>query len=427
MDLTERMNFYETYIVKLQRRIKKLEENPDPGRLKVNKMRYELELEEAKHILEAWKEGRPLSNGGDLMAGILTRSMGFVPAGSVGAAFQTMTPQKYLDHAKERGLPVDRSCDMTMMPFAMMECRDLPLEDVAICDHHACTPMMLRGIYMAYKGEVHTYYIDIPFEQNDSAVSYVADQLREFIEYAEKMFGDRGIRYDEEKLVELLDMRDRMQRINEEVYEMLKHRPCPIGGYDAFLVVGIDNPSKKAIEYAEARKEEIKERLEKGIAAVPGEKLRLMWTTTRPFFMDPFSVLAKWKANVCFFYSGPVGTWAPFPERVFWKERPLSPLERVAAHALSDQWAHSGFRWVEPMIWICKDLGIDAIINYNMVGCVATLGLRKIIEERAEQELGIPTLQLEGKQWDTRYMDKEAISQRLEVFAQMCLMNKGLL
>lgn len=421
MDIIERMNFYESYILKLQKRIKRLEENPDPHRLRANKMRYELELEESLAVLRAWKEGRPLSNGGDMTAGILTKAMGFVPAGSVGAAFQTMTPEKYLEHARKRGLPVDRSCDMTMMPFSMMETGDLPLEDIAICDQHACTPMMLRGIYMAAKGEILTYFIDIPLEQNDEAIEYVAGQLEEFIEFAEKRFRNEGIRYDEDKLVELLDIRDRMQAINVEVYELLKVRPCPIGGYDVFLLVGIDSPSKKALEYYEARRDEIKERVEKGIAAVPNEKVRLMWTTTRPFFMDPFSVLANHGANVCFFYSGPVGTWAPFPGRRFWKKSNLKPLERVAAHALSDQWAHLGSNWVEPMIWICRDLGIDGIINYNMVGCVATLGLRRLIEEKAERELGIPTLQLEGKQWDSAFMSAEKIAEKLEQFAEICI------
>jgi hypothetical protein len=425
VDISERLNFYESYIIKLKKRIKRLEENPDPSRLKVNKMRYELELEESLSILEAWKEGRPLSNGGDMTAGILTKAMGFVPAGSVGAAFQTMTPQKYLEHARTRGLPVDRSCDMTMMPFSMMEMGDLPLEDIAICDQHACTPMMLRGIYMSVKGEILTYFIDIPLEQNDEAIEYVSAQLEEFVAFAEKKFGGMGIKYDEEKLVELLELRDRIEATNLEVYELLKTKPCPIGGYDVFLLVGVEIPSKKALEYALARKEEIAERVKKGIGAIPDEKVRLMWTTTRPFFMNPFSPLAKYKANVCFFYSGPVGTWAPFPGRIFWKKPNLSPLERVAVHALSDQWAHSGSSWVDPIIWICKDLGIDGIINYNMVGCVATLGLRRIIEEKAEKELGIPTLQLEGKQWDSTFVSSERIAEKLEEFAQICLLMKG--
>ena len=78
------------------------------------------------------------------------------------------------------------------------------------------------------------------------------------------------------------------------------------------------------------------------------------------------------------------------------------------------------------MIWIAKDLEVDAIVNYNMLGCTATLGLRKLVEEKAEKELGIPVLQLEGKQHDMSYANEATISAKLDEFAQMCLSRKGL-
>ena len=74
----------------------------------------------------------------------------------------------------------------------------------------------------------------------------------------------------------------------------------------------------------------------------------------------------------------------------------------------------------------CRDLGLDAIINYNMLGCSATLGLKKLVEERAEKELAIPVLQLEGKQWDADYASEAVINTRLDEFAQMVLGRNGL-
>ena len=68
----------------------------------------------------------------------------------------------------------------------------------------------------------------------------------------------------------------------------------------------------------------------------------------------------------------------------------------------------------------------DAIINYNQLGCCAVLGLNKMIEDAAEKELGIPTLQLPGKKWDSSYANEAAITTKLDEFAQMCLSMKGL-
>lgn len=415
------MNFYEEYLGKLQRRIKKLEESPHKDRLKSNKLRYELAVERTKEQLEAWHQGKPFSDGGGFMAGALVRAMGFVPAGSVSTAFQTMQPQKYLEHAGARGLPVENSCDMTMMPFAMMECGDVPMEDLAICDQHACTPMMLRGIHVAHTSDNLTFFIDIPFEQNEASIKHVAAQLGEFIEFAEKKF--HGIKYDEDKLVELQEIEDEALRYSFEIYNFLKHKPCPIGGLDAFS--GMESTSKKGLEYMRVRRDEVAERVEKGIAAVQGEKLRMLWTVTRPFFMNPFRVLEKWGIVVPLYYSGPIAMWAPLPGRIFWGDKKLSPLEKVAANALLDQWGHRGSKWVNDMMWISHDLQLDAIINYCMLGCTATLGLRKMVEESAERDLGIPTLQLEGKQWDSRYANEEVITAKLDDFAQVCLSQQG--
>jgi hypothetical protein len=40
--------------------------------------------------------------------------------------------------------------------------------------------------------------------------------------------------------------------------------------------------------------------------------------------------------------------------------------------------------------------------------------------------LGIPTLQLEGKMWDTNYASQATITAKLDEFANMCLNQKDL-
>jgi hypothetical protein len=416
------MNFYEEYLLKLERRARKLEENPEMGRLKSNKLRYEISIENTREQLEAWKQGKPFSDGGGFTAGNLVKAMGFTPSGGVTTGLQTLQPQKYLEHASAMGLPVESSCDMTMVPFAMMECGDVPMEDLAICDQHACTPMMLRGIHVANTSKTATFFIDIPFEQNYDSIKYVAAQLVEFIKYAEKNFP--GIKYDESKLIESQTYMEEGRKYTDEIYTMLRNRPCPIGGLDAFS--GGEGTSKKGVEYLKMRRDEVAERVAKKFGAVENEKLRMLWAVTRPFFMNPFRVLAKWGVVVPLHYSGPVAMHAPLPARHFYGDRKLTPLEKVAANVLLDQWGHRGDRWVNDMIWVCRDLHIDAVINYNMLGCTATLGLKKLVEDSLEKELGIPTLQLEGKQWDTNYASEALLTAKLDEFAQMCLAQKGL-
>ena len=418
------MNFYEEYMIKLQKRIKKIEEDPDPTKPRSNILRYKIELELAKEQLEGWEQGRPFSDGGSLTAGILTRAMGFIPQGGVQPAFQTMQPMKYLEHARAKGLPVDKSCDMTMMPFAMMECGDVPMEDLAICDRHCCTPMKLRGIYVSHSSDTTTYYIDIPFEETEDSLKYVADQLKGFIKFAEEKFPG-VIKYDEDKLIEMQAYEDAIADIGEEMRKMMKNRPSIMSGRGGGGGgAGFFGASKLSVEYSEALRDEIAERIEKGIVAIPGEKLRVLWTgVSNPVFMDPYKVLAKWGIAT------PRGGGRRRGGLTYWGEwgRELTPLEKVAARSITDHRSSLGSIYVDNIIEQAEELEVDGIVNYNMRGCTCALGLKKIIEERAEKELGIPVLQLEGAQWDSSYASEATITAQLDEFAEMLLSNKGLL
>jgi benzoyl-CoA reductase/2-hydroxyglutaryl-CoA dehydratase subunit BcrC/BadD/HgdB len=81
---------------------------------------------------------------------------------------------------------------------------------------------------------------------------------------------------------------------------------------------------------------------------------------------------------------------------------------------------------VEDTLFVCRDLNIDAIINFKQVGCTATVGLAKILEDCAERELGIPTLHFEGRQLDPSYFDPVQVNTQLNVFVDSCLRRKGL-
>jgi benzoyl-CoA reductase/2-hydroxyglutaryl-CoA dehydratase subunit BcrC/BadD/HgdB len=359
--------------------------------------------------------------------------MGFLAVGSVEPAFQTKTPQKYLEQARNKGLPVDKSCDMTMMPFAMMELGDTPMEDLAFCDQHGCTPMTLRQIYVANQSKTFTYQIDLGgYEENEINFRHVYNEFSDFIKFAEKKFPG-VIKYDEEKLGEFQENEKRVHEINLEITQMMKHKPTPIAGKDTMMGPSGTNrwgTTKLDVEYAKVRRDEIAERVAKGLAAIPGEKLRVLWTgVTNPVFMDPYKVLAKWgiatmrggvrlrETELGRTDSGRI-FW-----RNYWSNRKPTPLERFAVRRVCPNPAGPS---VTNIIDVARELEVNGIINYNMRGCTIALGLRKIIEDAAEKELGIPVLQLDGAQWDSSYRSEAQLTADLDEFAQMLTSINGL-
>ena len=89
--------FIEEQIQNLQRRLKKMEENPRPDLLQCNKLRYEIELENYLHILDAWKDGKPF--GVLKMFHQLGPALGLVKQGYIDWGDRVTDPQRYLDIA----------------------------------------------------------------------------------------------------------------------------------------------------------------------------------------------------------------------------------------------------------------------------------------------------------------------------------------
>ncbi len=424
------MNIHEFHIERLRKQIKRIEENPDPTKLKSNKLLYELQL--AGHIaqLEALRQGKP-QTGQPAGTGVLFQAMGFVCISDTVAEMSTQTYMpKYLEMARIKGLPVDVSCDMAMGPLATWLAGEEPAQlNFPIIHPGLCNSMWLTSVYRQYMRAKPGYHLDLSFDESEANLKHVVNQLGEYIEICEKKFPG-VIKYDESRLIELQACEEAAEDYYKEIYEMQRHKPAPLAGKQAFrqsgaTPAGMYPDPRRAVEYAKVRRDEIAELVEKGIAAVPGEKLRLMWAVTRPWFMDPFPVLEKHKAAVLVHYGGFTYHRTPLPHPIYGGDRKLIPLEKVAAKVCRMLWSGTGTRWVDNMMWICQDLQLDAIINYNMLGCTATLGLKKLVEDRAG-ELGIPVLQLEGKQWDSNYASEETITTRLDEFAQMCLSRKGL-
>ena len=71
------MNWLEKDIAKYERRIKKIEENPDPNKLASNKLFYENERDLEKAQLAAWQEGRPITYYPGLGLPPVLKNLGF--------------------------------------------------------------------------------------------------------------------------------------------------------------------------------------------------------------------------------------------------------------------------------------------------------------------------------------------------------------
>lgn len=421
------MNFFEAEIAKYERRLHRIGEKPDPTKAESNRLLYELELDLARSHLESWKQGRPFAAGFYLSP--MLRAMGFEFIYLMHAADRAVNAEDCFRALRAVGFP-DDACDRTMVALAMCLREELPRMSLIVSTNAACYPEMLSHYTLASYHDAPRFCLDIASTASKQAdydhLTYVTDQLRQLIDFAVDRIP--GIEYDEGKMVELQNIDRAAVDCLRDIYELRKLVPCPEAGRDVFRIPRLPSfyaEPVRALDYFRTRRDEVRERAARGVSPSGQEKLRILWAVSGPYYSDPFGFLEQRGVSVPFFLFGIATRLFGVRYGMYGDEteygRKLTPLEEQARVLNCNAWAGLATRWVEDALFVCRDLKIDAIVNFLQRGCGATLGLAKLLADEAEEKLGIPTLQIEGRQLDSGDYDERQFLARLSDFVDMCL------
>lgn len=416
------MGYLETEIARCNRRIKHIEENPDPKQLRANKLLYEIQRDSLQEQLDAVNEGKPFAyNHAGLGGELLFRSMGVVTFHLIAAADRAdRKAPSYFQTVRSTGYP-STICDRFQMALGAVLSRDVPKPQVVVA-YQACDVEVFSNMAVAHLWNVPYYFIDFRYD-SDVSIEHAVEQYREVIDFVEKHVP--GAKFDEAKLEELLDKRRKGIEYLHEVGQLMKNIPSPISGRDAFRIIGPGLALEpKGLEYLRALRDEVRERVEKGISPVPNEKLRIMWAVTGPYFIDVFKILEKHNASV------PIFLWNSTPKTYglagdeFWDVstnlgRKATPLEELTEGSLST-WFRRADPWVREVVAQAKEMSIDGIVYYQLSGCPSCRSVAKMVADAAERELGIPVLPLEGWMLDKEKFDPVLTEDKLEEFLAVC-------
>ncbi len=424
------MTGLEVFAQRLEKRIQKIREKPDPSRTKANILFYESQLERVKSLLE--EADKPLADSqGALMA--LVRSMGFRLLHSVHLADELgmQEPEEVLEQAMALGFP-DYVCDRTITSLPAVFSGEMPKPQIMLTVMMACDPICAANLAQANQLGIPIFLLDVPFEDDyKNNLGYVVGQLKAFIKFAEAKV--HGVKYDEDRFAEWIDLEAEYYGYWRDIYQQRKRVPCPDHPRDVFRdlqhLADYPNPAKM-LQWAREYRDELREKADRGFTPVGKEKLRVVWTETGPFNIPVWEHLAERGVSMIVKYVGQARRINGIG-RPAWKDtseygRKLNPLEDQARMISTQGWGGTGSRWVDDCLYICRDAKVDAIINFDQVNCTAVQGLDKLLAEAAERELGIPTLNIQSRQMFTSLgMSKDELYERLDDFIDMCLQRKG--
>lgn len=238
---------------------------------------------------------------------------------------------------------------------------------------------------------------------------YFIEQLKEMIVFIEEITGRP---YDFHRLSEVLALSNEACRLWNEILDTAALKPAPFGFFDACfhmapIVTWRGTP--EAVAYYRALKDELDERLRRGIYAIPDERYKIyydhipVWPKLR-WFSDLFAARKSLVAASQYTHS-----WA----YSFDLDRPLESL----AENYTQQFVNRGFDYrIQLKINFMEKYRVDGFVLFSNRSCKPNaFGLydkRKIISQKTR----LPGVVFEADMADLRYFSEAQVRTRLEAF-----------
>jgi benzoyl-CoA reductase subunit B len=314
-----------------------------------------------------------------------------------------------------------------------------PRPDFIWQDHICCSHAKWYQTVSELENDIPMYCVDVsvgpypPFgEMTPEKIDYVAGQLLDGIEWLEKTTGRP---YDDEKFIEACWNDFRSTHTWAKICQLNESVPAPLDEksmYSLYALATLQKSWQAVADFYDELYDEVKDRVDRGIAAVADEQCRVMTDTQPPWgFLRIFRYMEKFGCvSIGSLYTwGLEGMWVydEANERMYPRPMPdRKPKDREEACRMLADWHlqkpeyqhfYSPEYKSKMMIAIGKQAKLDGIILHYNRGCEGlSLG---IAENRlALQKAGFPVMTFEGNMGDEREFDEGRTLQRFDAFME---------
>ncbi len=313
-----------------------------------------------------------------------------------------------------------------------------PKPDFIWQDHICCSHAKWYQVVCDMEPDIPHFSIDVAVgpehEINDNKVDYLVGQMHDGIEWLEKVTGRE---YNDDLLIEAVHNEFRSTSVWAEICNLNKAIPAPLEEktmYSLYVLGTLMKHSKVVADFYEEIRDEVKDRVENGIAAVANERCRLMSDTQPPWgFLSLFRYLEEYGAiSVGSLYTfgliglwevKPDGTWGP---RTTPQELGIEIKDRDHALRVLSEWNLHKPEWqhfysphvkTDMMVRIAREWSVDGVLLHYNRGCEGlSIG---IAENRLGLiEAGFPVMTFEGNMGDEREFDLARTKTRIDTFME---------
>lgn len=291
----------------------------------------------------------------------------------------------------------------------------LPHPDFLFGCNNICGTIMKWYEIASRHFEVPFLFVDTPFVHSqllNHAVKYVKKQLESMIPVLESLTGHE---FDESQFEKTLQLSKKCVSLWKDILRYGIHSPSPLTCFDAFTqmapIVSLRG-TEEAISHYTTLKAELEERIEKGIAAVEGEKIRLLWDNIPLWYaMRDLSELFA-AHGACLVADTYTNAWATATIDV---HNPMESLARNYIEIYLNISTDLMYERIKPLI---KAFHVDGMVMHSNRSCkpysLGQYDLARLIRE----DIGIPVMIIEADMVDSRVYAQAQTHTRLEAFLE---------
>lgn len=380
---------------------------------------YELYTAYFQRVTDAMREGKEIAAHSTFVPPEIFHAMDMVPVLIVSSSgAMTVCTRNYkeaMDTSRAYGVPLE-TCSAHRIQLGHFVENWFPKPKLIVHMGAGCDAFSSSGGVSADMYEIPDFYLDVPWEYSERGVKYLANEFGRLIEFVEKVTGRK---MDWDRLKENMAMTAEMTRLYIEIAELRKAVPSPMESrraWQSYWMYWINAGTPEGVKWFTIVRDEVKARVEKGIGAIPNEKLRLL-----DLFMPPqFSFrLQDWMAKdygALFVNESIVFQWG--------KDEldPSDPLEALAKRYFNAPMTRcimgSSKDFINDSIKVVKDYKIDGAVFWAQNACRQS-GIIRSLKDALSEQAGIPTLVVDCDIMDPTFVTVEEMQLKLKEFIEI--------
>lgn len=292
--------------------------------------------------------------------------------------------------------------------------KGLPKPDLLVACTNICGTVLKWYEALARIFQVPLIVIDTPYqpgEVTEQAKKYVLRQLEAAVEELERL---TGVAFNEKKLDAIAEKSRQVTTLWREIKELCVAKPSPLNAPDLFIHMApivVLRGTDVGVKYYTLLKQEVEQRVQDGVGALPEEKVRLVWDNIAiwPHLFRFFKMFSE--RGACFVADTYTGGWAmDFAQG--------NSMEQLAVTYTEVFLNRSAQYRAQQIIDQIRQFDADGFVMHSNRSCKPYSLVQEVIRRQVMQETGVPGLMVEADMADPRAFAEESTRTRVQAFLE---------